>query len=391
MNNTSFKKILIVHNTYHHKGGEDSVVAEEIRALQENGYAVVYKEFNNDNFSKFSLHSLLFPVILVFNLKSFLQIFFLIRSQKINVMHAHNIFYHASPSVFWAAKLAGARTVATLHNYRLFCLNATLFRNKDSCFDCIQNKNFKKGIKEKCFKSSALYSSALAFTINFHKKIHTWQNKVDRIIVINKFTEQLLLNDNISSEKIVLKPNFVKNDLYRDYSNRNDFYLFIGRLDELKGIAYLMDAFKKLGRKLLIVGSGEMQDYVRDNCSEQIIYAGVKSKAEVIDLLIRCKALVFPSIGIEVMPMTIIEAFSCGTIPIAAASVNTEAMIKNGETGFLFKPKDEEDLIRTVQYFETLPKVQLNELSCQARQKFLNVYSEEHHLKIIKDIYSGNS
>jgi len=147
-------RILILHNTYLHKGGEDTVVANEVACLKKNGYTVFYKEFSNESFQKRGFASFLFPVSIIFNWYSFFEVLFFLRKHKITVLHAHNIFYKATPAIFWAAKWQGAKTILTIHNYRLFCLNATFFRNNQLCFDCLNQPHFKSGLKNKCFKKA---------------------------------------------------------------------------------------------------------------------------------------------------------------------------------------------------------------------------------------------
>ena len=69
---------------------------------------------------------------------------------------------------------------------------------------------------------------------------------------------------------------------------------------------------------------------INKNVSENIKYIGLQSKEQIQSLLLKCKALIFPSIWIESMPMTLIEAQTVGTIPIVAASINTNNGSRDG-------------------------------------------------------------
>ena len=182
--------VLILHNTYLYTGGEETVVANEIESLKANGYKVYYKEYTNANFKFFNFKTLLAPFNTIFNVFSFFEIIYFIRINKIKIIHAHNIFYTASPSLFWAAKLAGAKTVITIHNYRLFCLSANFFRAKQTCFECSDKKSFKSGLQNKCFKNSLLASFTLALSIRLSDFLGTWKNKIDHYIVLNEFAKQ---------------------------------------------------------------------------------------------------------------------------------------------------------------------------------------------------------
>lgn len=381
--------VLLIHNTYLYKGGEETVVAAEMESLQQNGFQVFYKEYSNANFGTISFKSLLAPLNTIFNVFSFFELIYFIKRNHIKVVHAHNIFYTASPSVFWAAKLAGAKTVMTIHNYRLFCLSANFFRNNENCFECKQGKSFKSGLQNKCFKNSWLASFTLALSIRLNDALGTWKNKIDRFIVLNEFTKQLFIEKGIAANKIVLKANFLPhNYLNLAPTQRSDFYLFAGRLTEEKGIRHLIEAFSNTNKKLVIAGNGDLAKLVSSIQLSNIEFLGLQSKVQIQNLLLQCKALIFPSIWIESMPMTLIESQSLGTIPIVAASINTNNMIEHGVDGFLYEAGNAQALRDVITRFESLSNIEMEQLSANARNKSLKLYGEIAHIKKIKEIYN---
>ena len=380
--------VLIIHNTYLYTGGEETVVAAEIESLKVNGYKVYYKEYTNTNFKFFNFKTLLAPFNTIFNIFSFFEIIYFIRINKIKIVHAHNIFYTASPSIFWAAKLAGAKTVITIHNYRLFCLSANFFRAKQICFECSDKKSFKSGLQNKCFKNSLWASFTLALSIRLSDFLGTWKNKIDHYIVLNEFAKQLLINKGIDPKKIVLKSNFLSAyNLNQVNQIRDNFYLFAGRITEEKGIRHLMNTFTMTSKPLTIAGNGDMVNIINNNLSKNIKYIGLQSKAQIQSLLLTCKALIFPSIWIESMPMTLIEAQTMGTIPIVAASINTNNMIEHGIDGFLYDASKPNALMEAILHFESLSSTELDTISNNARNKSLKLYGEIAHVKKIKEIY----
>lgn len=380
--------VLILHNTYLYTGGEETVVAAEIESLKINGFKVYYKEYTNANFKFFNFKTLLAPFNTIFNIFSFFELLYFIKINKIKIVHAHNIFYTASPSIFWAAKLAGAKTVITIHNYRLFCLSANFFRNKQTCFECSNVNSFKPGLKNKCFKNSWFASFTLAISIRLNDLIGTWANKIDHYIVLNEFAKQLLINKGIDPNKVVLKSNFLPiTPLNLSPPMRENFYLFAGRITEEKGIRHLIDTFSNTNKQLTIAGDGDLVDLIKNNATSNIQYIGLQSKQQIQSLLLQCKALIFPSIWIESMPMTLIEAQSLGTIPIVASSINTNNMIEDGVDGFLYDPSLPNALMQLIIRFESLSSAQIDTISSNARNKSLKLYGEIAHIKKIKEIY----
>lgn len=376
--------ILLIHNTYLQKGGEDSIVEQEIKCLKEENYKVSVLFFNN------SSNKLSYPFQLFFNLSAFYQVYKLVKQKQIGIVHVHNFYYKASPAVFWAAKLAGAKTILTLHNYRLFCLNGFLYYQHQPCMLCHQEQNFSSGIERKCFKHSGIFSWALAKANNWHKKINTYSKKIDRFIVINPLQEQLLLDIGIDPFKIKYKPNFLtglSHNYPTNFENRNTFYLFVGRLSEEKGVKDLVQAFKENGKSLLIVGDGPLAKWVQAETTEKIQYSNAIPRASLIKLYESCTALIFPSRWFEGQPMTVIEAQSTGAIVIAAYSSNMSKMIEHEINGLLYSIQPCCQLNQVISNFESLSLENKHQMSKAAYEKFLANYTKEKHIEAIKHLY----
>jgi glycosyltransferase involved in cell wall biosynthesis len=381
--------ILFLHNKYLQLGGEDSVVSNEINLLKKEGYTVFYKVYDNQAFNTGNVFRRIQAAFsFFFNVPAFFSIYFFVKKHKVQIVHVHNFFYVASPSVFWAGKLAGAKTIMTMHNYRLFCLNALFFRNGVTCMDCVEKKNFKPGIIQACFKSSSFFSRMLAISTSLHRKMGTWTNKVDRFIVLNPFMKELLLGISVNQSKIFVKPNFIGDSLYNNYHTREDFYLYAGRLQEEKGIRHVVEAFNISGRRLIIAGEGDMVPFIKENAKENIEYIGQQSQKQLAVLFLQCRGFVFASFLTEGMPMTIIEAHAAGAIPIVGNSVSTQRMIIDGEDGFIYTCGDSESLNRQLTRLEELEIDVLNNMSLKARKKFETYYQEKGHLAAIEKIYA---
>lgn len=380
--------ILLIHNTYLQRGGEDSVVQQELDHLQKENYRAYTLFFNNTG-SKIR-NALSYPFELFFNVAAFVKVFRLVKKERIDIVHVHNFYYKASPAVFWAAKAAGAKTIFTLHNYRLFCLNGLFFYKNQTCMLCHETQHFRPGITRRCFKHSALFSGALAMATLFHRRINTWHTKVDRFVVINQLQQQLLLQTGITSRQIFYKPNFLSNSQITpvvDPDARERFYLYAGRLSEEKGIRFLIRSFKTNGRKLRVVGDGPLANWVQSQADGTISYTAAVPRNQLLQLYATCAAFVFPSIWPEGQPMTVIEAQSTGTVVIAASSINMDQMIQDRKTGLLYNPLQEDDLNRVIHIFESLSVAEKKVLSASAHQHFLRSYTEQQHIDALHTLY----
>jgi glycosyltransferase involved in cell wall biosynthesis len=380
--------VLIVHNYYRHRGGEDAVVQHEVAALRKAGVAVQELYFHNPSEKKDPLKFFKFLSGLVYNCKAYLQVYRTVKRHRIQVVHVHNSFYQASPSVLWAARHAGARVVATVHNYRLFCLNALFFRDGADCTACADQQTFKPGIRHRCFQQSRIKSMLLAASLNLHRWLGSWKNAVDQFIIINPLMQAFLVRQGIDAGKIYFKPNFVADIVYSGYEARGSHYLAACRLEPEKGIAGLLQGWQNIDAQLHIAGTGSLTDLVRLSANGPITYLGLLSPQQMKAERDSCRALVFTSHWKEGMPLSILEAMASGLICIAQDSVATRQLIQDGVTGFLYQQGVAgAELSDKVAAVEQLTLEQRNALSVAARKYYETHFSILPHLQHLSEVY----
>jgi glycosyltransferase involved in cell wall biosynthesis len=361
-------RILQIHNKYLEKGGEDTVVANERQLLQTHGHAVELCEFDNMDLENISKFKLLQKTL--FNRASYRKVVAHIEAFKPDVVHIHNVYYDASSAIFWAIKRKGVPAVMTIHNYRLGCIQGLLFRENAVCSLCLDKKTAYYGLKHRCFKESFVKSLQLTLVNKCNQWTLRYANPVKTYIFLAEFTRQMLaptlgLSDigttlpksDIPKPKNtegVLKSNYVNDFGCSPQSEREDFYLFVGRLNEQKGVKLLIETFKQNGKRLVLIGSGPLDAYVKEAAEKypNIQGLGYLTGDAIIEKLKKCKALIVPSLTYEGQPMTILEAFSTGTPVLAANTKNLDTLITENQNGFLFDTADNGALAKTVALFE---------------------------------------
>lgn len=340
-------KILLVHNYYKSRyiGGEDLVFNREVEALkkelgQENLFT--YSVFNDE----VSMIKLLLNIY--FSLSTFFRIYKIIKNNKIDIIHIHNFFPLLSVSVFIAGKLAGAKVINTLHNYRWWCIGGIFFRDDIGiCEKCIKKRNFFYGAKYACFRNSRLQSFVTMTAFYIYRRINIFKY-IDYFFVLTDFQKSKILQLGIKKEKIIVKPNFNENSLVQNYKiNQKKDYIFVGRLEKSKGILELLDIWKTLdgNYKLNIIGDGPLKTKIINLNLKNINYLGKLKNKKVLDEISKSKYLIQSSILYETFGLTIIEAFKCGT-PVIGFDIGTRLnFVTNGYTGFLAKEKKELKLV----------------------------------------------
>jgi len=139
---------------------------------------------------------------------------------------------------------------------------------------------------------------------------------------------------------------------YRFNPDGGENLLMVGRIRKEKGIVEAIEVAKKTNMKLLICGEyfpqyPEIYKYWKEEVEpfidgKQIVYNGLLSKVEMSLHYQKAKALLFPISWEEPFGLVIIEAMAVGTPIIAYNRGSVSEVIKDGVTGFIVDPDDED-------------------------------------------------
>ncbi len=135
-------------------------------------------------------------------------------------------------------------------------------------------------------------------------------------------------------------------------SGPEDYYLFVGQLIAYKRPDLAVDACRKLGRKLIIAGDGNVRKALEKSAASDanIQFAGRPSREKLRELYARAKALLFP--GVEDFGIVPIEAQAAGTPVIALGKGGALETVRDNETGLFFKEETVQSLIDAITEFE---------------------------------------
>jgi len=124
-----------------------------------------------------------------------------------------------------------------------------------------------------------------------------------------------------------------------------DYFLYVGRIIEPKGVHLAVAAAKRAGVKLKLVGKRYGDDYfereIKPHLGEQIEYVGFKRGDELQKLMAEARGLVMPSLFAEPFGMTAIEAMAVGTPVIASRNGALPEIVEEGVSGWFADTVDE--------------------------------------------------
>ena len=346
--------LLIVHNHYRIPGGEDTVVQNEYELLKKMGHNVTLYTRHNDELGNLGLlQKLCLPFTFIYSGKTAKDITEIIREKRIDVVMVHNTLSLISPSVYYAAVKLGVPVIQTIHNFRLICPKATLFRDGHICEECIQ-KGLHCALPHKCYRESFFQTLLCVISSKIHRRTGIY-SKLNYICLTEFNKNKLLTLPGIPEENVRIKPNFTaKADAIIPYEDRDNIFIYAGRLEDQKGTVELLEAWYLLETKredpeeipmLSIYGTGPLfetaEKYIEKHHLKRVFINASLPHDEIIKRISSVKALILPTKWYEGFPMTIAEAISVGTPVIGTDIGNTGDLIRNmGNIGALIDPAD---------------------------------------------------
>jgi glycosyltransferase involved in cell wall biosynthesis len=377
-------RILIIHNRYQQKGGEDTTFEQELELLCQTEL-VKPLLFKNHSGWKGAIQFVLF----IWNIFAASKVKKNIRQFNPDVIHVHNWHYAIGPLVIRTARKKKIPVVLTVQNYRLLCPSATLLVKGKLFLKSIYSSFPWKAVRQKAYRDSYVLTFWLSFVIWFHRKIGTWR-MVDRYILQTEMAKKVFIASSmgIPDSQFTVKPNFIK-DPGSSLEKREEYYLYIGRLSDEKGINLLLNVFKGKKYRLCIGGDGPLKEMVLKVSGEypNIIYLGHLSAEKVRDMMARSSVMVFPSIWYEGMPLTLIESLATGT-PIIASNLGAmSSMIKDGFNGLHFTAGNFEELSEKIDIWEALSENVKQQYYKNARIEYENIYTPDRNRQLLIEIY----
>jgi glycosyltransferase involved in cell wall biosynthesis len=376
-------RVLQVHTRYRQPGGEDTVVASERRLLETAGHVVETVDLHNPEGTwEASREMLLSP----WNRGAADRVVSVARGFAADVVHVHNTWFALSPAVFPALKEAGFPTVATVHNYRLACVNAMFYRDGRICTDCLGGTPWP-GVRHACYRDSRLQSAMVASTITVHRRRRTWAKDIDVVIALTDFAREVLERSGVPAERIVVKPNTLADSGPRSSSpSRSDVFLFVGRLSEEKGVQDLVAAWEiapPAGR-LVLVGDGPLGAELTRHVGPNLELRGALSHPETLRLMASARVLVQPSRVFEGLPMVLVEAAAQGTPSVVPAHGALTDVV--GAGGWSFESGSVESLAAVL---ARLTDAEVDRVGSEARAVFLDRYSDATGLSALENVYEA--
>ncbi len=379
-------RILLVHNYYQQRGGEDVVVDQELELLRRKGHEVELFAVTNDDIQG-AWRKAVTAARLIYNPAARAALAAKLRAFRPDVVHVHNFFPLLSPSIFDACRAESVPSVMTLHNFRILCPTSTFFHDGR-----INERSLKHSaiwaLPHRVYRASLLATAPLVVMVDFHKWARTWRRKVDVFIALTGFAKDKLIEGGLPAERIVVKGNAVRDPLGATLASDRERHgaLFVGRLSEEKGIAALIEAWKEIDYPLRVAGDGPLRHLFEQAPNKNITLLGRLSRDDVYAEMRRASFLVLPSICYEMFPMSLVEAYANGLPVLASRLGGLKSLLDDNVTGLGFEPGDITDIRARVTWAAT-NAARMSEMGKRARAKYEALYTDEQNYANLMSVY----
>jgi glycosyltransferase involved in cell wall biosynthesis len=383
-------RVLIIHNRYQQRGGEESVVESEIDLLRQHGHEVItYLADSHDikEFNRFQKGAMLARIPYSRHAASSLSRF--VEQHKPDVAHVHNVFPLLTPSAYTALKDHQIPVVQTVHNFRFLCPNGLFYTHDEVCEDC-QSKGYFSAVRRRCVRDNRVLSLLYAAAVSLAWRTGNWPNNINRFITLSRFSSKKLEDAGVPAGRIKICENFVTTFAEKPGIKR-PYALYLGRLSREKGLMTLLRA-AAIARDipLIIAGTGpleaELREFVQQNALSHVSFAGFVTGTDKLRLLREAAYTVVPSEWYEMFAIAVAESLANATPVIASRIGSLPEIVEHGLTGLLFKPGDEQELATCLRTILT-KKTQCERMAQQALVMARSRLSPERHYASLNEVY----
>lgn len=386
------KRILLIHNYYRYRGGEDRYVNILEHILTGQGHSVI--RFFSDSRDIGDFHLLkkcLIPFRMIRSSAADKKLDALIKREKPALAIVHNLSPLFSPAMLKVLKKNKVPVLKRLENFKFLCLNGLFLRNNFVACEVCKFGNFFPGIVHRCYQRSFISSLGMALAETIHRRKQTIEKNTCLFLATSAFVKSRFVEAGFPGERIEVLPNFIDFQPLDAPKTHAGYAIYVGRLSKEKGLLTLLEAFKDLpGLPLKILGEGplesELKEYAEKHKMNHVSFEGFIDGPLKREKIAHARFLVFPSECYESFGYSIVEGFACG-VPVLASDIGSaREPVESGKTGFLFKPGDAPDLKCRIQAMLEDPE-NLEKMRHNALDKAKRLYTKETGVKNLETLF----
>lgn len=350
-------KVLLVNKFHYKKGGAETYYFTLAEALKARGHEVIFfsmkdeknvpceqeKYFVSNASVDGSLRSRINMVMhIAYSKEAYRNMTRLLRDERPDLVMLNNIHRQITLSVIDAIKDFDPKLPAfwTMHDLMAICPAYVMLDGKGNiCEKCLYEK-FGHCVWNRCIKGSGLMGILAKYEADFIRRKGLY-DKVDLYICPSEFNLRMLKRAGFTNKQMLRMRNPLPIDAKYELSEGSgDYLLYFGRLSREKGVRTLIDAVRKVGCRLEILGTGpmeqELKDYVSKTGTTGITFRGYQTGQALVDYIRGCRCVVVPSECYENCPYSVMEAMALGKPLIVSNYGGLPELVEDGKNGYVY-------------------------------------------------------
>ena len=293
-------------------------------------------------------------------------------SKKFDVIHYHNISLFGPGVLQLEPDYGDFIKVYTAHEHWLVCPMHVLWKNNERLCE-----------KPDCFRCTLKFGRPPQWW-RYTRLLEKSAGAVDAFLSPSRFTRQML-HERGFARPIEQVPYFVPLDELASPSagpspHARPYFLFVGRLEKIKGVQTLLPVFRNYAHAdLLVAGTGTYEVELRRLAEgmSNVVFLGALGQARLQEFYRHAIVVLVPSICYEVFGIIILEAYRQRTPVIVRALGGLEEVVQDSQGGFTYRTQEE--LLAAMERLRT--DLQLRrEMGEQGHQTYLERWTQEAHL-----------
>ena len=417
-------KVLIVHYRYFISGGPERYLFNVKKALEDRGCEVipfsihnsknvptVYEKYFVDNIGKSDeVFVEKYPKTLrtyldlasreFYSLKVYKALEKLIKEKKPDICYLLVYKRALSPSVIDVCKKYNIPVINRISDYNTVCGAGGLYRAGNFCNLCLKCET--NCLKYNCIKSSRIFSLIRFLSIKLHYYMG-FSKIIDEYICTNGYMAEVMKQYGYEERKLHVIPTFFKEEDELNRLDKENYieeekikFLYIGNIDETKGIYDFLNALSELNKSIsnfyvYIVGGlhKEENDKVKKivengSLNEKITFVPFIKSNEVFQYYIKSNVTVLPARWVENLPNTLIESIYFNS-PVVVPNFGSFNYTTDETVAFKY------EALNYLSLYECLEKICENpnlvkEKSKNCKLFFQQNFSERSHMEKLIDL-----
>ena len=401
-------KVLLVNKFHYRKGGSETYYFTVAEALKAQGHEVVFFAMKDDENNipceqdkyfvsncavQGGIKSKLNMVLhIAYSKEAYVNMKKLLEEEKPDLVILNLVHKQITLSIIDAIKEYNSKLPIfwVMHDLIAVCPSYTMLdSNGNICEKCLEG-SFKPCVENRCMKGSKLMSILSKYEADYIRK-KKWYDKVDLFICPSEFYSKKLKDAKFTTSKIVTLRNPLPMDTNYELNDKNDGYiLYFGRLSKEKGVKILIDAAKKTKCRLVILGTGPIEEELKVYAKglKNIEFKGFQAREALTNYIKNSCCVVLPSEWYENGPYSAMEAMAFGKPLIVSDNGGLPELVNDGKNGYIYKAEDGADaLAKCIEKMIELKQNEYEEMVRSSLEKAKSLFNPDNYVGKIEKYY----